>query len=255
MTDSGSHTLSPIERCPNEVLVRIEQQLRSMLDPYREATSQMVAFRLTSRRLNSFFTQFAITHLSFFCKINWEKERNPVSYRNYAAVTKPLPAPDVFVPFITSLRIDFDRINGIPANYDPQEVVERFSLLWDEIGRYTSLSSISMGWGSAWGSVGKDVLYGCLATRLVQVVQQTTAGRPSQLHWTMPLDLHNKVPIHQALQTFTNLDMLEIYVVMDDAGERDPLNSLLGGVMRHIPLLRSLRFIRTTLQGGGTILT
>ncbi|KAF8644748.1 hypothetical protein AX16_008292 [Volvariella volvacea WC 439] len=230
-TNPEHYSPSPLECCPNEVLLKIEEHLREILDLWMERKKQMLALRLTCRRLETFFTQFVITELHLSCNIGWNEEG-----RLKGLHTNPSFPPNVFVPFISCINISFSTSwHGweVPS-YDPQEVLELFPPVWDELGRYTSLTSLSVHW--AWGSPPE--LYHYLASRLVQVIHQRTAGRLSQLCWSCDSRLQTQLPMSQILQLFSGLQKLELDVFTD---HDSPQPISLGDTILRNPGIQFLR--------------
>ncbi|KAF8647390.1 hypothetical protein AX16_006746 [Volvariella volvacea WC 439] len=251
MTSSESHLLSPIERCPNEILLKIQEQLHVILDPWKERTKQMLTLRLTSRHLESFFIQFAIRELHYTCHIEWNTENgsNSVLIRNARPISnvgKPFSAPDIFAPFITAINITFFSRWKEHPDYKPQDIVALFSPLWSELKRYTSLTSISIYWpGLCWEREENWVLYPHLAGQVEQVIHQTTAGRLSQFVWSMPLPLHVLMPIGQTLELFCGLEELSLSTAEIRSGAHQLLQStsLLGDTVLRNPGLRSIGIV------------
>ncbi|KAF8647209.1 hypothetical protein AX16_006847 [Volvariella volvacea WC 439] len=240
MADAHRYFLSPIECCPTGILFEIEKHLRDALDPWRKSTKQMLALRRTSRRIESVFTQVAVNKIRFSCDIESRNglTRTCIHNGRYAL----FPAPASFAPFVKSIEMFFGIDSSESPNYDPEEIMERFSSLWGEVVRYTSLNIVEIEWKALWGSKGwKDVpmRYQCLATRLGHVIDQTTAGQLYRFRCKMPMELQIQMPVHQLLQPFSHLRDLDLQIT--EAGQPLQLPSLIGDTIRHNPCLQSLQ--------------
>ncbi|KAF8644596.1 hypothetical protein AX16_008378, partial [Volvariella volvacea WC 439] len=257
MTDAipKAHLFSPFERCPNEILARIEEHIRS-ISPW-DSEEHERKLRLTCRRLNSFFTQFAVSHRSYSWKIVERRAENiPASLQVLNTTTSDalslvVPAPDVFAPFISSLYVNFTiQSSQISESQSPEKAVNQLLPFWNELLRYQSLTSLTVYWSGKWMLGDQEGLfYQHLEERLLQMVYQATKGRLTRLNWTYPFDLHLDKPLSQSVPRFEGLH--EVWIKTAHARRfqsAPPPPSLLGSIVRLNPCLRIISLVCDSLH-------
>ncbi|KAF8662811.1 hypothetical protein AX16_001093 [Volvariella volvacea WC 439] len=217
--------------------------------PQQSPQTQVLALRLTSRRFNAFFTQFAVSSLFFtwrFVDLRGSVvSHDPRHGDDYWAV-KPLhsqvPTPDVFVPFISSLNISFE-VQGHWAHRDPEMAVAELHAFWIEMARWKHLRSLNFCWKPHRCQEDQGgPLYRALAARVVQMSWDVTDGQLSQVGWTYPYELHLGGPVSLLLSPFGNLQRISIRTTQCTyrLATSPPSPSLLGDVVVRNPGLRSI---------------
>ncbi|KAF8645855.1 hypothetical protein AX16_007513 [Volvariella volvacea WC 439] len=205
-----SHRLSAIELCPDEILLHIQEQLD--LESIH-AKQHALSLRLTCRRLNLFFTAFAIKRRGILLGI---RESSDIRIREKSLKPSPLlsPAPEAFAPFISSLII---KIYLRCDDSHQEEVMTRLSPLWKELSRYISLRSLN---------VICCLPCQCLLNYLV----------------ASPLLLVNSSrPTLELVSSFSGTRSLSPTIFDDsEAKIETPIPSLLGNLLQLNPRLRSL---------------
>ncbi|KAF8649484.1 hypothetical protein AX16_005772 [Volvariella volvacea WC 439] len=229
--------LSPLERCPDDVLYHIQDQIRSIAsDRWREGhpmhKSSMCSLRLTSRRLNTLFTRFVINDLG----------PRLVIKDGELLLRLPFPIPEIFLPFISSLHflISLDFYNF--AN--PEKVAGLLSPIWAQVSRCKSLRAVSVNWYShneKWESKlvrleSGTTEYECVAEDLLRAIYQATDGQLASLEWTTLQPILCKHVIPQSLPPFSALQTLRINTGSD--GPEHLVESLPGKMITDSPDLR-----------------
>ncbi|KAF8643017.1 hypothetical protein AX16_009261 [Volvariella volvacea WC 439] len=135
-----------MEDCPDDVLFVIKDHLDG-----ESCWKELLALRLASRRLHTFFTPFAVNRpLQFIWDISENLQlpidggpRFLVGRRGMPQDPLFVPAPDAFLPFISTLSVEFAihcKSEDIPAS--PEEVIHSLSSFWVELLRYKALRSL-----------------------------------------------------------------------------------------------------------------
>ncbi|KAF8645874.1 hypothetical protein AX16_007532 [Volvariella volvacea WC 439] len=240
--------LSAIERCPNEILLRIKEQLSLQLDhDENDIRQHMLRLRLTCHRFSSIFTRFVIHCLIFRLNIG---EANELQIFGDAWDLAHVPAPEAFTPFISSLVIFYFLEWG---DTKQEKVVKLLSPFLDELSRCSSLSSLDVTWNSTGLSYDRAaVLHNTLAERLLGTVHQASNGQLSSVTWTYPHSyrVHAMTPISHLFSSFRGIQSFSLTVISEPEVEAEaPPHSLLGNLLATHPSLRSL-FLSCDLYKG-----
>ncbi|KAF8637464.1 hypothetical protein AX16_010792 [Volvariella volvacea WC 439] len=218
----------PIESCPNEILIRIQEHLEGIL----VMPEQQLTLRLVNRRFNAIFTRLIIRKRHFsWCIQQRTQPEYPVWQVYDPTRTRPRkPTPEVFIPFIHSISISIRIALDLPThpNGSPQPAVDQLDPFWRELQRHSSLRSLFVQWEDK-SVASPHVLYRCISDKLMETVHQLTGGRLSLLNWQVPISLQLNQPLCQLLPTFHDLQRLELRAA-----------SLLGNLLLRHPCLCSI---------------
>ncbi|KAF8641338.1 hypothetical protein AX16_010036 [Volvariella volvacea WC 439] len=228
--EGTDNPISPIERCANEILSEIHYFLT--LQPPHRTKRDVLALRLTSHRLNSFFTRYAITIVKF----SWSVEENDtgLSIRRTQVQGQPMvaPAPSIFLPIITRVSIHFFNMNEcrkeLQTPQTAQKLVNQLQAFWDEIGRYASLKRLEVNWVDYRAKPGlKRSIFHAVAGKLLQT------------------ELHLATPMPESFQSSLGLQNYEVHARHNGGHPEgfgpDQLKlSLLGDIVLRNPNIRSI---------------
>ncbi|KAF8637471.1 hypothetical protein AX16_010799 [Volvariella volvacea WC 439] len=242
------HQLSPIEKCPNEILDRIVEYLQYFLNqvPGPERKKQMLALRLASRRLSAFPIRFVVNGSQFSWYIEPGTDPSPWRISGYGHRQARQPAPEIFIPYITSVVVSFCFTWHSAPNNDSQDVLDQLGLFWDELQRYSSMHSLRVVWDEEGARSLQHAAYRYLSDRLLHTVHQATKGHLSHLYWSLPLGFQLVRPIHLSLSSFHNLQCLELRVFDEyyhsprRTQEEPQCLSVLGDLILRNPGLRTI---------------
>ncbi|KAF8645881.1 hypothetical protein AX16_007539 [Volvariella volvacea WC 439] len=238
-------SLSAIERCPNEILVCIKEELYELAYDARRA---ILRLRLTCRRLNSVFTPFTVNTISYSLEI-LESDGPPAklilsdlkSWFDLPPFCEPIP--EAFAPYISDISIDlFPKCSRV----SPEEVKNELSPLWTELSRFTSLRTLHVSWKTNYLSDDIAVpLYDNISGHLLTVVHHATGGQLRSVDWSYPHFhwVHSTKPISQLLSSFSGIQELSLAVRSSSKTGVDAqvvFPSELGSFLLLNPQLRSL---------------
>ncbi|KAF8651402.1 hypothetical protein AX16_004795 [Volvariella volvacea WC 439] len=242
--------LSPFERCPNEILLHNHHFIvLQALMPKRD----ILALRLTSHRLSSFFTPYALNKLTF----PWIAEEVPtgLKIREHIGIGSNstfVPAPDAFLPAISSICISLTDANNcrpeLQTSVIAHDVVDQLQPFWVEIERYTCLKELEVCWrefglGAREFEGQSRPIYQITADKLLCTIHQATDGKLNRLSWFVPFQVQS---IPKSFCPSFELQDLYIYTHYyrrrQDEEELDSrpklTTSLLGDLVLHNPGLR-----------------
>ncbi|KAF8651410.1 hypothetical protein AX16_004803 [Volvariella volvacea WC 439] len=239
-------SLSPIERCPNEILSRIYHFIAQQNPVPRKRDAR--ALRLTCRHLNVFFTQYSISRVEF----SWSVEEIPtgLSIRERAFRQMVAPAPKVFIPFASYVTVYFFGFNRCRQELQTPQVardlVDQLEPFWDEIRRYESLKHLEVHWSDSGAGEGPErPIYQIVADKLFRTVQQATNFKLQRLSWFVPYALRLDPLVPESFQSTLGLQELYVDGYYDSEHPRSqestaPTISLLGDLVLRNPSLRSI---------------